>query len=550
MKKYVMGLDFGTLSVRAVIMDALTGREAASAVCAYAHGVMDKILPNGTPISRTTALEYPEDYISSMKDVIARSLASASLSPSDITGIGVDFTASTVVCIDKDGRPMCERTEFSSDENAYAKLWKSVSADKEAERMTAVARERGEAWLDIYGGYVSPEYLFAKVYQTLCRSPRLYECTDKFMEAGDWIVYLLTGKYTAGISMAGFKAMWNAESGYPSDEYFCAVDSRLAGVVGNKVCDNVIVSGSVAGYVSKDGAKMFGLSEGTVVTAAMIDAHAGMPALGICGEGELMMILGTSACYIVNSEYKASAHGICGHTLGGVYEGLYTYDQSQRCFGDAFDRFVSNFVCESYTADAKAKGIDIYAYLREKASGLRIGESGLLVLDWFLGNKSTLADNDLTGIILGLSLTTTPEEIYRALLEGAAYGARMIVENYTSHGIRVDRIIASGGIALKDELLMQILADVIGVPISVSNTPQACAQGSAIFASVAADIYSNMEDAVRLMSAPVAKIYTPIAENVKSYNELYNEYKILCEYFALGGNDVMKRLIKMNEEKC
>ncbi len=545
-----MGLDFGTLSVRAVIIDALTGREAANAVCEYEHGVMDKTLPDGTPISRTTALEYPADYIKSMKDVIARSLAAAALLPSDIVGIGVDFTASTVVCIDKKGCPMCEHEEFIGDENAYAKLWKSVSATAEAEHMTAVARERGEAWLDIYGGYVSPEYLFAKVYQTLCHSPKLYESADKFMEAGDWIVYLLTGKYTAGISMAGLKAMWNAESGYPSDEYFCAVDSRLAGVVGSKVCDNVLASGGIAGAVSKEGAKMFGLCEGTVVTAAVIDAHAGMPALGICGEGELMMILGTSACYIVNSEHKATARGICGYTFEGVYEGLYTYDQSQRCFGDAFDRFTAGFVPRSYETAAEGNGIGIHAYLREKASRLNVGESGLLVLDWFLGNKSTLADSDLTGLILGLRLTTAPEEIYRALLEGAAYGARMIVENYTSHGIRVDRIVASGGIALKDELLMQILADVIGLPINVSDTPQACAKGSAIFASVAAGVHSDIKTAVDVMSSPIARAYTPIEENVDKYEALYAEYRTLCEYFALGGNDVMKRIIKMNEEKC
>ncbi len=549
MKKYVMGLDFGTLSVRAVIIDALTGKEAASAVCEYEHGVMDRALPNGAPISRGMALEVPADYIKSMREVIARSLADASLMPDEIAGIGVDFTASTVVCIDKNGRPMCEYEEFSGDENAYAKLWKSVSATYEAQRMTEVARERGERWLDIYGGYVSPEYLFPKVYQTLRGSPRLYECTDKFMEAGDWIVLLLTGKHTAGICTAGFKAMWNAENGFPSNEYFCAVDTRLSGIVGTKVCDGICASGAAAGYVSANGAQLFGLCEGTAVCASVMDAHAGMPALGICGTAELMLILGTSAGYVINSEHKTAARGICGYTLGGIYEGLYTYDQSQRCFGDVLERFVEKFLPESYKEAARERGLNIHAYLRERAQALRIGESGLMVLDWFLGSKSTFADDALSGLILGLRLTTTPEEIYRALLEGAAYGARMIIENYTTHGIAVEKIIASGGIALKDSLLMQIMSDVIGLPISVSESAQACACGSAIFASVAAKIHPDIKTAAHVMASPVARVYTPVKENVGKYDELYAEYKTLCGYFALGENGVMKRLIKMSEGK-
>ncbi len=543
MKKYVMGLDFGTLSVRAVIIDALSGAERASAVCEYPHGVMEKTLPCGTPLTEGTALEYPADYISSMQSVIARSLAEAGLSACDIGGIGVDFTACTLMAIDKDGKPMCERAEFTSDENAYAKLWKSVSANEEAEALTRTARERGERWLDIYGGYVSPEYLFSKAYQTLKASPALYESTDKFIEAGDWISFLLTGKLTRGISMAGFKALWNTEDGYPSDEYLAAVDERLCDITRTKLCGKICKSGEAAGFVSEQGARLFGLCEGTPVAAAVIDAHAGMPALGIRGTGELMMILGTSACYIVNSESAHGGRGICGYTLGATYDSLYTYEQSQRCFGDGFDRFVSGFVPESYTRAAAEKGMSIHAFLREGAERLKIGESGLLVLDWFKGNKSSLGDNDLTGLILGLRLTTTPEEIYRALLEGAAFGARMIIENYRSHGVSVSSVIASGGIALKDRLLMQIMSDVLNMPISVSDSTQACARGSAIFASVAAGIHADMYAAVDKMSCGIAKTYTPIEQNVRAYDALYSEYVRLCEYFALGGNDVMKRLM-------
>ena len=543
MKRYVLGLDFGTLSCRAVIVDALTGDIAAESVCEYTHGVMDVELPDGTPLPPQSAIEHPADYINAMKTTIADALAVSSLKAEDIEGVGVDFTACTLISVDSEAKPLCFYDEFKSDPNAYAKLWKSHSAESQAQRITQIAEERGERWLSIYGGKVSSEWMLPKVLQTLEDSPRLFEAADKFVEAGDWITRLLTGSYTYAVSFAGFKAMWNAEDGFPSDEYLGAVDERLRGIFGSKLADKVTPVENIAGYVSKQGAELFGLCEGTAVALPIIDAHAGLPGSGVKGEGELMMMLGTSGCYILSTAQKKDIAGIGGYTKGAVYPSIYTYEAGQCCFGDGFDWFVKNFVPESYTQKARENGINIHAYLRSKARELKIGESGLMVLDWFNGNRSVLCDSDLSGMILGLTLTTKPEHIYRALLEGVAFGAKMIIDNYTDNGIKINRVVATGGIALKDELLMQILSDVTGLVIEVSASTQACALGSAMYGAVACGIYSDVRDAATVMSKPTVKTYMPIEENTVKYRRLYDEYKLLHDYFGRGENDVMKRLL-------
>ncbi len=544
MKKYVMGLDFGTLSCRAVIVDAENGKILASAVSEYAHGVMDTQLPDGTPLLPHSALEHPEDYISSMRRVIAQSLGGAALSASDISGIGVDFTACTVLPVDKNARPMCTYDRYKSDENAYVKLWKSHSAEKEAKQIQRVAEARGEKFLDACGGEVSSEFMLPKLLQTLHNSPELFADTDKFVEAGDWIVRLLTGKYAPSPSCAGFKGFWSCEQGYPEGDFFLAVDGRFDGIVGTKLCAEVAPSGQIlAGYVCREGAELFGLCEGTAVAVAVIDAHAGAPAVGAVGEGNLMMILGTSGCHIVSSEKRCKIKGAV-YADGALFDGLCTYEQGQCCFGDAFDWYVSNFVPADYTLAAEKEGKSIHQYLRERAAALKIGESGLVVLDWFNGNRSVLADGQLSGMILGLTLATRPEHIYRALIEAQAFGTRLVLDNYEKNGIAVKTIRASGGIALKDSLLMQIFADVLGREIAVSSSTQACAVGSAIYGAVACGIYGDIISASEKMCAPIAKAYTPNAESTAAYMPLLEEYVTLHDYFGRGANDVMKRLLK------
>lgn len=541
-KRYVIGMDFGTLSVRCVIADALTGKTVAESVSEYEHGVMDDTFLDGSPLKSKIALQHPLDYINSMKSTVTECLSASSLNAEDIAGVGVDFTGSTVLPVDKDGIPLCFDGRFSNEPHAYVKLWKSHSAEAEANAVTALAEKRGEPWLIGYGGKISSEWMIPKILETLNDAPHVYEAAAEFTEAGDLITRLLTGSSTRSTSFAGFKGIWNDETGYASNAFFCELDSRMDGIVGTKISQNVRPVGEIAGYVDERGASLSGLAVGTPVCLSILDAHAAMPALGISGERELMLILGTSGCFIINDSAAKNIPGICGKVNDAIFKGYYTYEAGQSCLGDGFDWFVKNFVPEKYTVAARESGVSIHKYLRDKAQKLAVGQSGLLVLDWFNGNRSILADYDLSGMILGLTLTTKPEEIYRAIIEASAFSSRMIIDNFSDNGIEIGTIYASGGIALKDEMMMQILADVTRREIHVSSATQAGALGSAIFASVVAGIFANIKDAVKVMSVPSARIYHPIPENSQAYDKLYAEYSLLHDYFGRGGNDVMKRI--------
>ncbi len=548
MKRYVLGMDFGTLSGRAVVVDALTGDILGESVFEYPHGVMDKVLPDGTPLPSKAARQHPEDYILTMQNIIDGSCSAAGISPYDIEGVGIDFTGCTLLAIDEAAQPMCFYEKYKSDPNAYVKLWKDHSCIAEADRITAVAEQRGESWLGTYGGKISSEWQLPKILQTLETSPELYEDTCKFTEAGDWLVHLLTGCEVCGSSYAGFKAIWRYGEGYPDNEFFKAVHKDLDGIVGTKISENVVVSGNTAGFVNEAGEALTGLKIGTPVAVSVLDAESAMPALGITNVGELMLILGTSGCFILNSEGKTDVSGICGHAYGAVFPEYNTYEAGQSCLGDGFDWYVRNFVPHSYYEEAQKQGVNIHKHLRDKARALDVGESGLLVRDWFNGNRSVLADYDLSGMILGLTLTTKPEEIYRAIIEAAAFGSRMIIDTFVAGGVEVNSIFASGGIALKDDMMMQIYADVLKREVYVSSATQAGALGSAIYAAKACGIYADIQSAVKNMSASIEKTYIPDSVRGEKYDRLFAEYKRLHDYFGRGENDVMKRLFKYQQE--
>lgn len=544
MKKYVIGIDFGTLSGRVLIVDAMSGEELAEAVYEYPHAVMDRTLPDGTRLKPKSALQHPADYLEVLRSAIPEALSKARLDASDIAGIGMDFTACTMLPIDEKLMPLCFSEKYASEPNAYVKLWKHHASQPQADRINSLAAERGEEWLKIYGGKISSEWMLPKILQILEESPQIYEATFKFTEAADWLSWLLTGNETHATAFAGYKAIWNERSGYPSNDFFKALDSRMSGIVGSKLSEKILPVSGIAGELNEYGAQLTGLKVGTPLSLPMLDAEAAMPALGIVGSGELMMILGTSGCYIINDEKRVDVSGICGYVKDAVVSGYYTYESGQSCLGDGYAWFVDNFVPASYAAEAHSEGISIHKLLRRKAQRLAVGESGLLVLDWFNGNRSVLSDSDLSGMILGLTLQTRPEEIYRAIIEATAFGAKMIIDTFEENGIRINSVCASGGIALKDEMLMQIFADVTGRNIRVAGTTQAGALGSAVYAAVACGIYKDLQEAAGVMSRPAVKEYKPNASNTEAYERLYAEYKILHDYFGRGENNVMKRLIK------
>ncbi len=539
---YTIGVDFGTLSGRGVLMDARTGAVLASASESYPHSVMTEELPDGTPLAPHSALQVPGDYTEVLHKVVTRIMGDSLIDPGEVVGIGIDFTTCTMLPVDDGFVPLCEDSAFSSDPHAYVKLWKHHGASAEADRITELARERGEAFLGRLGGRISPEWMLPKIMETLHRSPAVYEHTFRFIEAADWLFYKLTANEVHSQPFAGFKALWHRDGGYPSSEFFGALDPRLADLVGGKLSETVTPIDERGHTLTPEAAAWLGLSEKTAVAIPMMDAHASMSALGIVDEGTLMMILGTSTCLILHGREERDIPGICGQVKDGIMPGLVTYEAGQACCGDHFGWFVQNGVPEAYEREARAEGMGIHAYLRKKAEKLSPGESGLLALDWWGGNRSVLEDSSLRGMILGLTLQTKPEEIYRALIEATAYGARMVLENYESAGISARRIVASGGIAQKDAMLMQIYADVLNCPIVVSSAPDSAALGSAIYASVAAGLYEEIRGASRALSAKEGKIYRPIAEHTAVYQTLFEEYQRLHDYFGRGENPVMKRL--------
>ncbi len=541
MPKYVIGIDYGTLSGRCVLVDVNSGEEVAESVLNYAHAVMDETLPSGEKLPSSFALQHPEDYLDVLRTTVPDVLKKASITADDVVGLGIDFTACTVLPMDENGTPLCMKDEYKDNKHSYVKLWKHHAAQPEADEINELAAKRGEAWLHIYGGKISCEWALPKILETLRKAPDVYENTYRFIEAADWLSLMLTGEETYSAVFAGYKGLWNAETGYPSNDFMTALDSRLDGIVGTKLSENVLGMDKIAGHVDERGAELTGLNIGTPVALPMIDAHAAMPALNITDDGDLMLIVGTSACHILNSKDIKNVEGICGYVKDGVIPGLYTYEAGQAGVGDIFDWFVKNCVPVSYIQEANEKGISIHKLLREKASKLDVGESGLLALDWWNGNRSVLVNSNLTGMILGMTLQTKPEEIYRALIEATAYGLKVIVDQYENSGIKINNICAAGGIAQKDEMMMQIYADVLDRQIRIAGSTQAGALGSAIYASVAAGVYTDVKAAAAKLSKSDIKIYKPITENVKAYKNLYREYKILHDYFGKE-NKVMENL--------
>ncbi len=378
------------------------------------------------------------------------------------------------------------------------------------------------------------------------QGPEVYDAAAYFIEAADWIVWQLSGKATRNTCTAGYKGMWHKKDGYPSKEFFTLLNPRLANFVDEKLNYPIVPLGHRVGGLTAGMARRTGLKEGTAVVSGNVDAHVTIPAAKILGAGKMLAIMGTSTCHIVLDTEERAVPGICGVVEDGVYPGFFAYEAGQSCVGDHFAWFIDNCLPEQYVREARESGKNIHVYLREKAEKLAPGESGLVALDWWNGNRSVLVDVDLTGVMLGMTLQTKPEDMYRALIEATAYGTRKIVETYKQHGVPVDEFIASGGISQKDPMTMQIYADVLGIPVRIAASRQGPALGSAIFAAVAAGVehggYADIVAAAEKMGQLKDVVYTPDPRAQAMYDRLYAEYEILHDYFGRGANDAMKRL--------
>ncbi len=538
---YTIGLDFGTLSGRAVLVDALNGDEVAESVFDYPHGVMDSELPSGLKLPPDWALQHPQDYLDVFAHTVPAVLRGSGVDPADVKGIAIDFTASSPMPTTSDGKPLCFMPELKGEPHAYIKLWKHHAAQRQADQINETARQLGETWLPRYGGKISSEWFFSKLLQILQERPDIYAQMERFIEAADWVIWQLTGVETRNTCTAGYKAMVQ-DGEFPSEDYFKALDPTFETVVDEKVGREFAELGSKAGELRPEMAAMMGLPPGVAVAVANVDAHVTAPAVKATDPGVMVMVMGTSTCHIMSGTKLGEVEGMCGVVMGGVIPGLYGYEAGQSAVGDIFAWYVENGVPPEYHAAAQKAGLGLHEYLEREAAKQRVGEHGLIALDWWNGNRSTLVDVDLTGMMLGMNLATRAPDIYRALIEATAFGTREIIEAFEAQGVEVRELVAAGGLPEKNALLRQIYADVTGRTFKLAGSAQAPALGSAMHAAVAAGIYPDIQAAAEKMGKLKDEVVSPIAANQAMYDRLYAEYRTLYDYFGRGANDVMKRL--------
>ncbi len=543
--KYTIGVDFGTESGRALVVRVSDGAELAFANHAYGDSVIDKTLPGDSkPLPPDYALQNPRDYIAVFQNAVPEALKKSGVSPDDVIGISVDFTACTPMPVKADGTPLCEIPELRKNPHAWVKLWKHHAAQPYADRINETARKMGEAWLPKYGGKISSEWFFSKLLQILEEAPDIYKEMDKFIEAADWVTWQLCGRETRNACTAGYKAIYQED--YPSKEYFAALNPAFANVVDEKMSRELVNLGDKAGGLTAEAAKWTGLKEGTTVAVANVDAHVTFPATGDVASGTMVMIMGTSTCHMLVADSLKEVEGMCGVVMGGIVPGRYGYEAGQSGVGDIFAWFVDNAVPAEYFDAAKKANVDVHKYLEQEAAKQKVGAHGLLALDWFNGNRSVLVDAELTGLLVGMTIATTAPEMYRALLEATAYGTRKIIESFESNDVPVKKLVAAGGLPAKNPLMMQIYADVCQKDLHILHSEQGPALGAAMHAAVAAGAYKDIEHAAKHMGGLSETVYKPIPENMKVYDKLYKDYVYLHDLFGrskaseVGG--VMKRL--------
>ena len=551
--KYTIGIDFGTLSARAVLVDINSGKVVSDAVYEYPHGVMDTSLPSGISLPADFALQHPRDYLEAFGNTVSAVLEK--VSPEDVIGIGIDFTTCTLIPVKADGTPLCFDPEFENDPHAYAKLWKHHAAQHEADRLNEAAEKFAPHILERLGGKTSSEWLFPKVMEVLDRSPKAYESTAYFIDGGDFIAWMLTGRQTRSYVFASYKALYMHDVGYPPKEMLRYLDPRLENVVEEKLTAPMVYTCEEAGRVDSLARERFGVNErspwlktGTVVACPEPDAHAAAPALGMSESGDMFSIFGTSSNYmLISDEYKIIP-GICGVVKDGLIPGFNAYEAGLCCFGDHFAWVTKNICPPEYREEARERRLSDIQLISEKAEALAPGESGIIALNWWNGNRNILVDSSLSGMFLGMTLRTKPEDLFRAIVEANAFGTRVIIENFEKHGVKVDRMTAAGGITRKSPFVMQTLADILGKTLCVSGYIHSSALGSAIYASVAAKGHPSLKAACEAMADPCDTVYRPRPEAKAIYDRLYSEYLTLHDYFGRGGNDVMKRLKNISSQ--
>lgn len=539
MGKFVLGFDFGTLSCRGVALRLEDGRLMASAESRYKNGVISGMMHHKPiPLPDEWFLQDPDDWIESMCAVTARLIGDSGINPEDVAAIGTDFTSCTMVPLYRDGLPICKDPGLRDRPNAWPKLWKHHGAQNYAEEIESYAREH-TTWLkEYFGSSVSSEWMFPKIMQVAREDPEIYRKTDLFMEAVDWIVYWLTGNLKRTGGVLGVNAFWIKGRGYPDRDFLRALDPEMEDLTETKFAGDIIDVGDCAGFLREEAAKMLGLTVKTAVAAGHSDGAVAGCGAGVTESGSMMLVMGTSTCHQMMYREFCSFDGLCSVAADGMVPGLYGYESGQPATGDLFQWFAETSVPQEYYEKAQEEGKSILAYLGELAEKLEPGESGLVALDWFNGNRSVLSNYNLSGAVIGLTLQTRTEEIYRALVEANVFGSRRILENYKDNGVPIKAIYAVGGIAGKSPWIMQMCADVFGQEVIVPRIDNVPARGAAVCAAVAfGKVYGypgceDFREASKRLIPPETVIYTPIGRKKKLYDELYGYYRKLHDIFG------------------
>ena len=562
MKKYAIGLDFGTNSCRSLIVDLADGNELASHVFPYPSGT-DGILLD--PKQPNLARQNPEDYIAGIKETITEAVSKAKkenpeFDASNIIGIGVDTTGSSPLPVNGEGRPLCFLPEFKNNLNSMVWLWKDHTGHSEADQITALAKKMRPEYLNKIGGTYSSEWFWSKVSHCYHTDLEVFNAAESFVEICDWIPALLTGetnpkKIKRSICAAGHKAMYNEQwDGLPDKEFLAQLSPALVPLRDN-LYEKAFPSDQLAGNLSNEWAKELGLAPGIAIAVGAFDAHMGAVGAGV-KPGTLVKILGTSTCDIMvspDNEKLSDIPGVCGIVDGSVMPGYFGIEAGQSAVGDIFLWFVNNLVPEKYgkTVDEK------FENLKNEAEKQKPGEHGLLALDWNNGNRTILVDVRLSGLLLGQTLHTKPHEIYRALIEATAFGALTIINRIEEYGVAVKEIVNCGGLAAKNPFLMQTYADITGRPMKISRSEQTPALGAAIFGAIAAGKeisgFSNITEAQNKLTG-IKETFEPNPSNNLVYKKLYSLYKQLHDAFGTEQwsgkmHNVMKDLLNLRDQQ-
>jgi L-ribulokinase len=536
---YALGVDFGTESGRATLLDLEHGEELASAAVPYPHAVIDRELPStGETLPPDWALQDPDDWVGVLETGIADVVAEAGVLPDQVVGLGVDFTSCTVLPVDADGMPLCKFPHWRSRRHAWPKLWKHHAAQPVADRLNHVALERGEEFLSRYGGRISSEWYFPKLIELWREDREIYDEAHAFIEATDWVVWWLTGLERRQACTAGYKALWSPDEGLPSTEYFQAAYPGFD-TPAQKLGHSFVDLGTRAGGLRPEAAQAIGLPESVAVAVGNVDSFVSVPGCGVDQPGTYVMVVGTSICDMVVDQREVRLPGITGVMKDGILPGLYGYEAGQVAVGDMLAWF-------SETLAPEAGGLPA---LEREATRLRPGETGLAALDWWNGNRSILADADVSGVLCGLTLQTTREQIYRALLESIAFGNRRIIDNFVEHGLEVGRIVACGGIAERSPLLMQLFADTTGLSVQVPASREIPARGSALFGAVAAGAFESIGSAIQATRPATATTYEPDPDAKRAYDEVYAVHRRLYELLGRSEAGLLHGLKRIRNER-